>query len=647
MPSLESKLRLSRTPQYVTVIYNALKNLYFVRCSVQDQASVAVACSLSCNHEVDCTSCSKFRSAIVQLSKQTTRACSGVVSPSTYAPVGCAPLEPGESALRSAEIFQWWNEERPLWAVNGYDEGFQVDTVPFGKKVKQSEFRDSWKLRYPNRPQYTPNPVQRKVLNKLARNETSPKAFLLYWALGSGKTLMALFYSALFKFKRLLIVCSKTMVAQWLEPLQSAKCLLPGTVAVLITYDKFEMLAHDLNTFPSFDAVVVDECHYYKNLNEAKSASFQLLCRHFPVTLLLSGTPLRHTVEELEMYRLIFGLPSLQVPWTELAASARANLFAGGVSHYDPSQHSSVDWHYPKVNEHSVRYPMSPLHTLAYLCKSGRDHILVVNGVRIPTWGRGDELSRNSLINQCEPYPGAGLVSSKLIALLANVRNCAGPQVVFSMYKHFHRELLAALSDFRVRVLTGSESPEERTATRKAFLQGEVDVLILCRVGSTGLDLYSARTLHVLEPQNNEAETNQVVGRVVRGSLEPYEYAVDIYSYCCTLGDAANSIADKDLRECEPFFKAYPEVRSAVLQVLAEDEGEVLELKPHHLARFLRLASVAEGGTVEEKRLQRNREGARELQNGLEYLRKADIMKNYASRRQRRQPRKRTAVPEI
>lgn len=624
MPLLE-KLQLSSTPQSVAVVHNSLQNLYFVK-FLRDAPNVVLRCECA----AECSRCSKFRSAIRALGTRKTCACLGSAPYDVNPLPECAALASGESALRSEELAQWWTLERVGWVTRTYPENFQQETVPFNKRTTlRAEFLAAWKTRFPNRPRYLPNPVQRKVLNRLARNEVAPSSFLFYWALGSGKTLVALFYAALFKFSRLLVVCSKTMVAQWLETLRSAKCLSPGTLVVLVTYDKLEMLAHDLPRFPKFDAVVVDECHYYKNLNEAKSLSFQLICKAFPHRVLLSGTPLRHSLEELEMYAHVFGLPRSTSLWSDrVTGSLGSNPFARRVSYYNPNEHRSTEWFYPTTRVHLVRYPLEACHNLAYLVKSGREHKLEVGSVRLPTWGRGDELSRNSLLNQCQPYPGARMYSAKLDVLLDNLRAGAAPQVVFSMYKHFHKELLEKLQslDLNVNVLTGSESPAERSAARLAFTEGKVDVLLLCRVGSDGLDLYSARTLHVLEPQNNDAETRQVVGRVVRGSLQPYEYAVDVYHYCCTLESSPTVIPPEEWRSCQRFFDAYPEVSSSILQWASTEAGSPsTELDSATLGAFLRAANESEAGSVEEKRNLRNEAGAVALQKGLAYLKEADL----------------------
>lgn len=508
----------------------------------------------------------------------------------------------------------------PQWLVADYEEGFQQETVPFQYKLKRAEFLAEWRRRFPRRPKYYPNPTQRRVLTHLGARPPA-RAFLFYWTLGSGKTLAALWYAALFRFERVLVVCSKTMVAQWLETLRLARCLVPGTLVVIITYDKLEMLASDLEVFPPFDVAVLDECHYYKNLNDAKTQSFQVLQHMIPRLVLLSGTPLRHSVEELEMYSRLFGGPQSQQPWAERVTSGQTNSFYPHVSYYNGAPKPSEAWFYPKVETTVVEYPLEPLHNLAYLCKAGRNHKLdLAGGGRVPTWGRGDELSRNALLNQCVPFEGAPRkLSAKLSALLERVHASPCPQVVYSMYKHFHAELLAALGQYRVRTLTGAETPAEREKARTAFLAHEVDVLILCRVGCDGLDLYTARTLHVLEPQTNDAETRQVVGRVVRGSLVPYAHSVGVYHYCCTLALTV-TVTIEQFPLCRQFCEHYSEVGAFVLAW-----GRELALSADVLTRFLRAANAAEGGTVEEKRARRSAAGTLQLQVGLQYLQQADL----------------------
>jgi superfamily II DNA or RNA helicase len=609
MPSLREKLRFSSVPQSVAVIYNNLRNLYFVYFA-EESCKIALSCECQ---ETPCNKCSKFWSAAKHLSSLKTCACDGAAQALHCYPLKeCAPLQYKHSALRSRELAEWWRAERRFWVTAEYDENFEQESVAFSRK--RSDFVAEWKTRFPKSARFAPNPIQRKVLNKLSTLQSAPRAFLFFWALGSGKTLVALLYAALFRFARVIVICSKTMISQWLETLRAAKCCAPRTLVVVVTYEKLEMLAADLDVFPHFDCAIVDECHYYKNLNDAKARSFHLLEKKFPHILLLSGTPLRHSLDELNMYARLFGVT--------LAQNFDSNVFARGVSFYDPSEHASDEWFYPEVNVHRIEYKLSALHTLAYLCKSGRNHRVMLEhaAYALPTWGRGDELSRNALLNQCLPFEKAPKkISAKLEVLVAKIRESAKPQVVYSMYKHFHAELLEKLAaaKYSVRVLTGDESSEERNSARVAFLQNEVDVLLLCRVGSDGLDLYTARTLHVLEPQNNDAETRQVVGRVVRGSLQPYEYGVDVYHYCCAL---ANEASEAEVELCREFCEYYAEVGEFIRAWSATNE-----ITRETLSEFLRAASAAENGSVEEKRERRNAENARNLARGIQYLKDADL----------------------
>lgn len=618
MSSLKTRLKQlsSATPQSVAVIHNSLENLWFVKFLLEE---VAVAVQCSCVE--GCSRCLKFRHGVAYLAQLKGCACDREVGASQYPLEECEPLLEGESTMRSEELAAWWEQERQQWETYDYDEQFKQATVKFSSKLKRAEFLTQWRMWFPKGGQrYTPNPMQKRVLQQFGKE--APRAFLFFWALGSGKTLAALWYCTLFRFQRVLIVCSKTMVAQWLETVRYANCCTPGSLVVILTYDKLEMLSEGLEEFPEFDVAIVDECHYYKNLNVAKSWSFAVLERHIPHVVLLSGTPLRHSVAELEMYARLFGVAgSSTLAWSERITGG-PNLFAGRVSYYNAADQTAVDWFYPELQTHVVDCPLTAPHNLVYLCKSGSNHRLTVGTVLLPTWGRGDELSRNKLLNHCEDLVEGAYtpLSAKLRTLLVNVRQCSAPQVVFSMYKHFHPQLLTELTDFRVRVLTGNEPPATREAVRKEFLEGSVDVLLLCRVGSDGLDLYSAHTLHLLEPQHNDAETRQVVGRVLRGKVTPYDHGVDVYHYCSTL-DPEVTVSDSELSAVRTFCGKYAEVEQAIL---AATNSEVLSAPA--LTDFLRIANVEEGGTVEQKRRNRNAEGAVELQRGLQYLAEADVL---------------------
>jgi superfamily II DNA or RNA helicase len=457
---------------------------------------------------------------------------------------------------------------------------------------------------------------------------------MLFWSLGSGKTVMALYYARLFRFKNLLVLCSKTLATQWREVVMGAGLLDAGSNVTIMTYDKFDSLAHDLpGDFPlkDFDLVVVDECHFYKNLKQAKHRSFQVL-QAAPHLLLLTGTPLRNDIGELAMYQHLMGVaPSViqQYGPAELEQELKAlvaepqrakmkdhpalGVFVDHVSCFDPASASLTGqpWHYPLTVEETVRHHPRPAKNLEYIHVSGNNRGLrLSNDQWVPTWGRGDEMSRNGVLNS----------ASKVHAVLGKIRTEdleRFPHVVFSMYRQFFPELRQTLKarGYRVALLTGEEHADERTRVRSSFLNRGVDVLLLCKVGGDGLDLPNARTLHVLEPQHNESEEQQVVGRVIRGSPEPYTQPVHILRYVSELPTAAETLLEvaEDEQDLAELLASWPvEVRQAV------DEIE-------SVTNWLAECNLAEKQTVEQLRRERNRTKAERLVTAATFLQRCSL----------------------
>ena len=483
----------------------------------------------------------------------------------------------------------------------------------------------------PTRSPYPPNPVQRALIIALQQkfHTGAPKRFMLFWALGSGKTVMALYYALLFGFSRLLILCSKTLATQWKDVVMGAGLIPKGSRVTIMSYEKFDALVNELpEGFPlsDFDLVVVDECHYYKNLNKAKINSYQLLQKTAHL-LMLTGTPLRNDLDELAMYQYFMGVREAGGVSTEELESELATLikdpqiiryhpklgvFFERVSCFDPSSSGTGSWHYPTTIESVVRHHPRPVKNLEYIHQSGLNRNLVtVGGYKIPTWGRGDEMSRNTILNS----------ASKIQTVLENIKpdeKKRFPHVVFSMYRQFFPELRRRINSqgLRVAVMTGQEHADERKMVHGEFLAGNVDVLLLCRVGGDGLDLPNARTLHVLEPQNNEAEERQVVGRVIRGSTKPYVEPVHILRYLSELPSVDDTRVEvaEDFKELRELMMKWPEVNDAVEE---EADGSIV--------KWLGMVNRAEEITVEQIRKQRNQDKARRLDIASDFLMKCSI----------------------
>lgn len=119
----------------------------------------------------------------------------------------------------------------------------------------------------------------------------------------------------------------------------------------------------------------------------------------------------------------------------------------------------------------------------------------------------------------------------------------------------------------------------------------------------------------MLEPQHNESEEQQVVGRVIRGSPEPYTQPVHILRYVSELPTAAETLLEvaEDEQDLAELLASWPvEVRQAV------DEIE-------SVTNWLAECNLAEKQTVEQLRRERNRTKAERLVTAATFLQRCSL----------------------
>lgn len=149
--------------------------------------------------------------------------------------------------------------------------------------------------------------------------------------------------------------------------------------------------------------------------------------------------------------------------------------------------------------------------------------------------------------------------------------------VLYSRFKqnfpHIRERLLSRDSSLILGTICGETSVHERMEMIKNFNDGQVDVLMLCKVGGEGVDLAGATSLHVLEPQLNQAETEQAIGRVVRFHSTVASVAeaktVRIYEHVSVLAQNASGFWKTSMTPSEEM--------KAVTDLLAVNAPSILE----------------------------------------------------------------------
>ena len=180
-------------------------------------------------------------------------------------------------------------------------------------------------------------------------------------------------------------------------------------------------------------------------------------------------------------------------------------------------------------------------------------------------------------------YKNMGEYSEKFRRLLINVIKGKGKQVV---YTHFVEKcgMFLLNSMFEKCGLNPIMFRGNRTEI-DAFnsidnLHGEKNkVLLLSKMGGTGINLLAVRDIHIVEPQINENETIQAVGRAARRNshilLDKKDRVVRVWKYLSVL--PSETLTEYTLTKGKEYFINEKESTDFTIQVHAREKQEKVE----------------------------------------------------------------------
>jgi SNF2 family DNA or RNA helicase len=118
-----------------------------------------------------------------------------------------------------------------------------------------------------------------------------------------------------------------------------------------------------------------------------------------------------------------------------------------------------------------------------------------------------------------------GLAKAKQVAAAVRLMIEAGePILLFGWHRAVYDVWLSELADLNPRLFTGTESPKAKEATKRAFLEGETDLLIMSLRSGAGIDglQYRASTVVFGELDWSPGIHHQCIGRLDREGQRSY-----------------------------------------------------------------------------------------------------------------------------
>ena len=450
------------------------------------------------------------------------------------------------------------------------------------------------------------------------------QASLLYATMGSGKTRAVLAAISAAKPSsrksdkwRVLIVCSNTLIGNWMQTIESSPQGVGETKFVIMGYTEFRNTFHEAqeNGFGDISQyiVVVDEAHNYRNLTKAMLEDVTLL-RKALFLFLLTGTPLQNEPDEIcailallrccdsfvdddndETFECDPAALARQMPAIEATLRARNSVF-----YYDPASYDAEKFaeHYPATKEVIERVPMSAPQALEYVMSQSGLTLIGPYEIRTARRNSYHALTRaiSNVIDPDRPEE-----SPKIRKVTENILSgkYRGPHVVFSHYldrgvnaveKYLVEQAKKAGKKLTLARVTGVVDGRERDEIVSNYNDGKTDVLFITDAAREGVDLHGTGTMHVLEVAENLHGEGQTMGRVARFGSHSH------------LPDAQQSVTFIKYRSTFPSVEAVRKQRSALERYFFDtyklEAKDVFDIAAE-LARLFRESS--DNKTVDEK----------------------------------------------
>ena len=414
-----------------------------------------------------------------------------------------------------------------------------------------------------------------------------PKGVLVYYEVGTGKTLAALHAAAVYRqFMRdrghtnasVVVVTTATNVTNTWEKERSTylkhsnlKTFLRKEPGVrqhdddhFLEIQTFDYFARELTREARSSLIndqtllIVDEVHRLRNAGDrddaARYAAFHRLCSNAKYVIALTATPLYDKVHHLVAIRNLFGdgggfregrLP--KNPNTAKFAAYIQDLVlyqstekSGYATQHDHPMYVVMDDLDAIIDKgRSNKYTQSDKQILGYLSKQNANPIfqqIVKDGYR---------LNQSFLVKTRQLNNTVSKLRSIWDKTLADQAYGKHRVVVFSHFLAAGRDRFLGLKPPGIPkqslyVLEASKDQENQKQIQRYNSRptSELAILVLTPAFTEGLSLKNVRTCHIMEPSMTVQEDDQIIGRCIRrGShlaLPPDQRQVDVYYWMST-----------------------------------------------------------------------------------------------------------------
>ncbi len=484
----------------------------------------------------------------------------------------------------------------------------------------------------------------------------------LYWTMGSGKTIGALaaisaaqHTSKDGKSTKVVIVCSNTLIGNWIKTIKETPQRIGQTTFTIVGYAEFRksfVMGNPPMENLSKCIVIVDEAHFYRNLTPSMLEDVSLLRRSL-FLFLLTGTPMQNEPDEVcatvaFLHAFDDDDNDFELDYQELekhrSQIEKQLQKMHNVSYYDPAVYDAAMFseHYPDTEERVVHVQMSAIQSLEYIMNTRS--LTEIGPYQIQTARNNsyDSTTRgiSNVVDESHPEK-----SPKMCHIVHDIMGgeYPTPHVIFSHYlekgiyaieKLLEKQMKKHNKELKIATISGSIEGRKRDEIVAAYNNRKTDELFITDAAKEGTDLHGTGTMFITESAQNLHGENQIMGRVARfgshSKLPEDKQKVTFVKYRSTFPSVATLEKQRD--DLENYFESTYNL---------EAKG-TFDLVKSLAALFKQYEN---GETVDEKYARNNLEKAKLLTPWLDMLKRVGDRKEEVAAVKRKREAEKSADP--
>ena len=338
--------------------------------------------------------------------------------------------------------------------------------------------------------------------------------------MGLGKTVQAIATMVSLKntgATHFVVVCPASVLPNWCKEIVAKSKLrvlkIHGKTRDLAIQDWVQNGGVAVTTFETtgsffledpfrFSLLIVDEAHYVKNPEAARTINMKRLSTHADRMLFMTGTALENRVDEM--------ISLVQILQPDLADQIRNLAFLSTAPQF---REKIAPVYYRRKREEVLNELPDLIETKEWCSLSLKEQAIYETTVLLRQYAQARQVSWNvseDLKNSSK--------AARMLELIQEAEADGRKVIVFSFFLETIRKIKNFLGDRCTQPINGSIPPSKRQQIIDEFDKAPAGSVLLAQIqaGGTGLNIQSASVVILCEPQFKPSVENQAISRAYR-----------------------------------------------------------------------------------------------------------------------------------